>query len=191
MIYKFIKVQSVSVNPISSWLFEPQSEQQILEHWEKYARSVIGSGARILTRKIFNGVKGHFENDFERAVETWMTSTGEGLFSSMACIEREALKNRLQSYREGRRIFLNHGIQVVTVDSRFSEIVNTIERDVLTFPDEDKPTMNDVRYIVWEGGKHIYAKIGKLDVVDVNGNQKWNIRADAEAAARWYIDRNW
>lgn len=191
MIYKFIKVQSVSVNPISSWLFEPQSEQQILEHWEKYARSVIGSGARILTRKIFNGVKGHFENDFERAVETWMTSTGEGLFSSMACIEREALKNRLQSYREGRRIFLNHGIQVVTVDSRFSEIVNTIERDVLTFPDEDKPTMNDVRYIVWEGGKHIYAKIGKLDVVDVNGNQKWNTRADAEAAARWYIDRNW
>lgn len=195
MDYKFIKVQIKSTsdvnNPTSVWLFEPQSEQQILEHWYKYACAVIGDGARILTKKIFNGTKGHCLNDFETAVETWMTSTGEGLFFSMACIEREALKSRLQSLREGRRIYLNHGMQVVTIDSRFTDIVNTIERDVLTFPDEDKPTMNDVRYIVWEGGEHIYAKIGKLDVVDDKGNQKWNTRAEAEAAARWYIDRNW
>lgn len=195
MVYKFIKVQIKDApdgkQPTGFWLFEPQSEQQILEHWYKYARAIIGEGARILTKKIFSGTKGHFRNDFEQAVETWMTSTGEGLFSSMACIEREALKNRLRSFREGRRIYLNHSIQVVTVDSRFADIVNTTERDVLTFPDEDKPTMNDVRYIIWEGGQHIYAKIGKLDVVDEKGNQKWNTRAEAEAAARWYIDRNW
>lgn len=195
MKYKFIKVQIKSAsdvsNPTSIWLFEPQSDQQILEHWYKYARATIGEGARILTKKIFSGTKGHCCNDFEKAVETLMTSTGDRLFTSMACIEREALKNRLQSFCEGRRIYLNHGIQVVTADSRFSEVVNTIERDVLTFPDEDKPTMNDVRYIIWEGGQHIYAKIGKLDVLDDKGNQKWETRAEAEAAARWYIDRYW
>lgn len=195
MDYKFIKVQIKDVpdgkKPTGFWLFEPQSEQQILEHWYKHARAIIGDGARILTKKIFSGKNGHCINDFETAVETWTTSTGEGLFSSMAYIEREALKNRLQSYRDGRRIYLNHGLQVVTVDSRFCDIVNTTERDVLTFPDEDKPTMNDVRYIIWEGGQHIYAKIGKFDVVDEKGNQKWNTRAEAEAAARLYIDRNW
>ena len=65
------------------------------------------------------------------------------------------------------------------------------ERDVLTFPDEDKPTMDDVRFIVWAGGEHFYAKIGKLDVVDEQGNQKWNTKREAEAAARWYIEKNW
>ena len=195
MSYKFIKVQMKAApdgkQPTGFWLFEPQSEQQILEHWEKYARSTIGEGARILTKKIFSGTKGHFRNDFERAVETWQTSTGDGLLNSMARIEREALKNRLRSFREGRRIYLNHSIQVVTVDSRFADIVNTTERDVLTFPDEDKPTMDDVRFIVWAGGEHFYAKIGKLDVVDEQGNQKWNTKREAEAAARWYIEKNW
>lgn len=62
---------------------------------------------------------------------------------------------------------------------------------MLTFPDEDKPTMDDVRFIVWGGGEHFYAKIGKLDVVDEHGNQKWNTKREAEAAARWYIEKNW
>ena len=42
-----------------------------------------------------------------------------------------------------------------------------------------------------EGGYHIYAKVGKLDVVDESGNQKWNTRQEAEDAARWYIAKNW
>ena len=49
--------------------------------------------------------------------------------------------------------------------------------------------MKDVRFIVWDSGVHYYAKIGKLDIVDKDGNRKWNTRAEAESAARWYINQ--
>lgn len=177
--------------PQAFWLFRPKTEEQIIEHWQKYVNSTIKDGARILTRKIFKGTRGHFTNDFEQAVETWQTSMGDGLLQSMAHIEMEALESRLRSFRDGRQIHLNHSIQVVMIDSRFSDIISGTERGTLTFPDEDKPTMSDVRFIVWEGGTHTYAKIGKLDVVDAHGNQKWNTRQEAEAAARWYIEKYW
>lgn len=195
MTYKFIKIQKKATTdekqPKGFWLFEPQSERQILEHWEKYANATIREGVKILTEKMFSGTKGHFRNDFEQAVETWQTLTGNGLLNSMAHIEQEALKSRMQSFREGKQTYLNRSIQVVTLDSRFTEIVNTTERAVLTYPDEDGPTIDDVRFIVWDDGIHFYAKIGKIYIVDEQGKQKWNTKQEAEAAARWYIEKNW
>lgn len=65
MDYKFIKVQMKAApdgkQPTGFWLFEPQSERQILEHWEKYARATIGEGARILTKKKPSGIKVIYE----------------------------------------------------------------------------------------------------------------------------------
>ena len=195
MNYKFIKVQSKSLPDNTEakgyWLFCPQTEEQLMEHWNKYVKSVISDGSRKLTKKIFSGTKGHFTNDFEQAVEVWMNSTNDSLMVSMVRIENEAFQNRLRMFRSGREIYLSHSIQVVTVDTRFVDILTTTERNVLTFPDEDKPEMKDVRFIVWEGGVHYYAKIGKLDIVDKDGNQKWNTRAEAESAARWYINQYW
>ena len=40
-------------------------------------------------------------------------------------------------------------------------------------------------------GKHWYAKIGKLDVVDKDNNQKLDTKEEAETAAKWYIEKNW
>ena len=195
MRYKFVKVQMKAApdgkEPKGYWLFEPRTKDQVMEHWQKYARSVICEGSQKLTKKIFSGTKGHFTNDFECAVEGYMNAMHEGLMPSMAKVENEALQNRLRSFRSGRKIYLNHGIQVVTIDSRFADITTTTERNVLTFPNEDKPTMQDVRFIVWDGGVHYYAKIGKLDIVDKDGNQKWNTRREAEDAAQWYINQNW
>lgn len=195
MDYKFIKVKSKSLSDNAEakgyWLFCPQTEEQLIEHWNKYVKPVISDGSRKLAKKIFSGTKGHFTNDFEQAVEVWMNSTNDSLIVSMLQIENEAFRNRLQMFRSGREIYLSHSIQVVTVDTRFVDILTTTERNVLTFPDEEKPEMKDVRFIVWEGGVHYYAKIGKLDIVDKDGNQKWNTRAEAESAARWYINQYW
>ena len=195
MDYKFIKVQSKSLLDNAEakgyWLFCPQTEEQLIEHWNKYVKPVISDGSRKLAKKIFSGTKGHFTNDFEQAVEVWMNSTNDSLIVSILQIENEAFRNRLQMFRSGREIYLSHSIQVVTVDTRFVDILTTTERNVLTFPDEERPEMKDVRFIVWEGGVHYYAKIGKLDIVDKDGNQKWNTRAEAESAARWYINQYW
>ena len=48
-------------------------------------------------------------------------------------------------------------------------------------------TINDIRYIQWKDGSHWYAKIGKYDVVDENGNQKWDKYNDAINAAEKFL----
>jgi hypothetical protein len=38
--------------------------------------------------------------------------------------------------------------------------------------------------------KYCFVKIGKLDVINENNNQKWNSKEDAKKAAEWYIEKN-
>ncbi len=42
--------------------------------------------------------------------------------------------------------------------------------------------------IIEINGNHWYAKIGKLDIKDKDNNMKWNTKAEAEAAAKWFIE---
>ena len=69
----------------------------------------------------------------------------------------------------------------------YFEIVETYYNDKLEYPDFKKPTLDDVRFIQWNGGKHWYAKVNKEDVTDEFGRQKWNTKDEAEKAAKWYI----
>lgn len=79
-----------------------------------------------------------------------MNSTNDSLMVSMVRIENEAFQNRLRMFISGREIYLSHSIQVITVDTRFVDILTTTERNVLTFLDENEPEMKDVRFIVWD-----------------------------------------
>ena len=60
-------------------------------------------------------------------------------------------------------------------------------KDELEYPEPDTYTVNDIRYIQWKDGSHWYAKIGKYDVVDENGNQKWDKYNDAIVAAYKFL----
>ena len=68
MNYKFIKVQSKSLPDNTEekgyWLFCPHTEELLIDHWNKYVKSVISDASRKLTKKIFSGTKGHFTNEF-------------------------------------------------------------------------------------------------------------------------------
>ena len=195
MSYTFVKLQQKPTvdgkQRTPYWMFKPKSTMDIMEHWNKYPRSVMSEGTKKLVAKFSKGHTGHFTNDFERVVEVYMSATGKDLVTSIVQMENEALNNRLNTFNTGHEIYLNHGMQVVLLDERFTDIVVTKESESLTFPDEEKPTLDDVRFLVWEGGKHTYAKIGKLDVVDADGNMKWNTRSEAEDAAKWYIEKYW
>jgi len=48
---------------------------------------------------------------------------------------------------------------------------------------EYKFTSEDIVISKWPGGSHFYAKIGTIDVVDKDGNVKWNARWEARKAA--------
>lgn len=81
-------------------------------------------------------------------------------------------------------------MRCVLFDETCSVICDEVYKNSLVFPDVERPSIEDVNFIVWNGGKHWYAKIGKMDVV-VNGEQKWNTKEEAINAAKSYIDENW
>lgn len=194
--YKFVKVERInpSENDHSVWYFSPDSIEQIKEHWRKYPASVIREGSRKVAHRIFeNGKLGvsHATNEFEEAIQRIHPFTENFLISDMVQIENIAYNNRINDFVQGRTIYLTKGMPVVTIDTRFYHIIGEVYKDELTFPDEERPSITEVRYIQWDGGEHWYAKIGNLDIVDINNNQKWNTKEEARKAAEWYIEKNW
>lgn len=186
--YTFVKIRQKNDYNKTCWLFRPKSIEQVVEHWYKYPKSVISDGMQKLLKKKY---RGHFTNDFETAVEIRQNCFQENLIEAALKVENEAYQTRLNCFLREEEIYLTCGLQVTIIDERFSEIVITVEKEKLTFPDEEKPTMDDVRYLKWQGGLHTYAKIGKLDVIDSDGNMKWNTQSEAENAARWFIEKYW
>lgn len=189
MTYTFVKIKS-KMDGKTYWYFRPKDELQVIEHWYKYPAAIIKDGTHIMVRKVSKTVIGHFQNNFEIGVEAFMAATGSDLRTALVTVENNAFNSRLKDFGK-REIYLNHDMQVLLLDERISEIVETIEKNTLTFPDEEKPDLKDVRFLVWPGGSHYYAKIGSLDVTDEQGNQKWSTKAEAMKAAEWYIKENW
>ena len=74
-----------------------------------------------------------------------------------------------------------------TSKNPYFEIVETYYSDKLEYSDFKKPTLDDVRFIQWNGGEHWYAKVNKEDITDEIGRQKWNTKGEAKKAAKWYI----
>jgi hypothetical protein len=103
-----------------------------------------------------------------------------------ACMRTGEADEKLLMYK----MFLHPDMRLQIYDDRWSEVVDTVEKDVLTYPEEERPTISDVRVIQWKGGEHYYAKIGKLDVLDEFGNQKWSSEEEALDAAEWFIEDN-
>jgi hypothetical protein len=194
--YKFVKVEAIEPkeNSKSIWYFSPSSVEQIKQHWQKYPASVIRDGSRKIANRIFNDGKlgtSHASNEFEDAVMRIHPFTENFLISDMVQIENIAYNQRINDFERGRDIYLPKNMSVVTIDSRFFHITEEVYKDELTFPDEDKPCLEDVRYIQWDGGEHWYAKVGKLDVTDKYNHQKWNTKEQAQEAAQWFINNNW
>ena len=189
MTYTFVKIKSKKDGG-ANWYFRPKDELQVIEHWYKYPAAVIKDGTRIMVRKVLKNVIGHFQNNFEIGVEAFMKATGSDLRTALVTVENIAFNSRLKDFGK-HEIYLNNDIQVLLLDERIAEIVVTLEKDTLTFPDEEKPEMKDVRFLVWPGGSHYYSKIGSLDVTDEQGEQKWKTKAEAMKAAEWYIKENW
>lgn len=133
---------------------------------------------------------GHFSNNFAFAVQVYQESKKCSPMEALVYIENETLQTRLKLYADGEVFYLDKGLTCL-VQKGSIEVVETIEKDTLLFPDEESLSMDNVRYLKWGeqyNGFHIYAKIGNLDVVDKNGNQKWSSYEEAHKAAEWFVN---
>lgn len=210
MKYKFVKVAARKDKPVTDssekklnphWYFVPQSVDQVIEHWKKYCSPIIKQGSRQVAQIISGEIPyTHPDNQFRMAVDqlTMLPYPEKRCGGMMAAeimlkVENEAYNGRIREFQRGNghKMFLHPDMRLQIYDDRWSEVVDTVEKDVLTYPEEERPSISDVRIIQWKGGEHYYAKIGKLDVVDEFGNQKWFSEEEALDAAEWYIEENW
>lgn len=194
MKYHFVKIGSVkSDNNHYTWYFKPESVEQLKEHWEKYAGAEMKTGTKEVLDHIINEIKGnlnpHYTTTWGSLIDQISRMKEEPVWKTLHQEENELWNNRLNYFTNGDDIYLSDGLTVFMLTEGITEIKEHLYKDILEFPNE-KYTIDDVRYIQWEGGKHWYAKIGNFDIV-WEGEQKWNSRESAENAVKKYFKQHY
>lgn len=200
--YEFVRFKDKTTNEEShKWWFVAKDELQVRKHFEKYFKPSMQEGFDCVAHDAidsvfkYQGVMKHPTNDVARVLEHLAQVKGYDPRQILAVFDIgnnilfETLTNRINEIKNGKCIYVEDGVREFGYkdsDPHF-EIVERYFSDKLEYPDFKKPTLDDVRYIQWEGGIHWYAKIDKVDVVDELGNQKWNTKESAEKAAKWFI----
>lgn len=190
--YHFVKVRECrSPESEGTWYFKPETKDDVIEHWDKYVAGQISDGVAEYVEHLKAKAEGRYIGHFTTCWGSLLEQIGLCTNSPHIIVramkeETELYYNRMKDISKGREIYLSEGLTVFMLTSGYTEIVEDYYSDVLAFPHE-KYTLENVRFIMWDGGKHWYAKIGNVDIVDKNGNQKWNTKSEAEEAAKEYL----
>ena len=204
MEYEFVRFKNLATDEEShKWWFAAKTARQVMEHAEKFFKPTMQEGynsaAHDAVEAIFKygGIMKHATNDLASSIETiteikgFKRSSPLALFDTANELLLTAIKGRLKDIDKGEAVYLEDGVRQFGYTSKNSyfEIVETYYSDKLEYPDFKKPTLDDVRFIQWNGGEHWYAKVNKEDITDEIGRQKWNTKGEAEKAAKWYIEK--
>lgn len=188
--YHFVKIKNVMNGGNGNWYLEANSIDTIKEHFRIYVGNEINEGCRQIINKnisMTNNIKeGHVTNNFARAVEILSSSNNISIIEASLQIENDILQHRINLYLKGEIQYLSMGLSCLLL-STTTKIIEDKFKDEMIYPSEENLNIEDVRYLQWDGGKHWYAKIGYEDIVDKNGNQKWDTKQEAEEASKWYI----
>jgi hypothetical protein len=202
--YEFVRFKSLTTGEEShKWWFAAKTVKQVIEHAEKFFKPTMQEGfnsaAHDAVEAIFKygGIMAHATNEVASSIETiteikgFKRSSPLALFDTANELLLTAINNRLKDIANGNVVYVEDGVRQFgyTLKNPHFEIVETYYSDKLEYPDFKKPTLDDVRFIQWEGGKHWYAKVNKEDITDEFGRQKWNSKEEAENAAKWYIEK--
>lgn len=193
--YHFVRVREVRDKESNgTWYFKPETKEDVQEHWNKYVAGEINDGVKEyvdhLKAYAENRYIGHYTTMRGSLIETLTVATEKPSIVRIMKEETELYNNRMRDIDKGYDIYLSEGLTVFMLTEGYTEIVEHYYSDVLTFPHE-KYTLDDVRFIMWDGGKHWYAKIGNIDIVDDDSNQKWNTKEEAIEAAKNFINKNY
>ena len=192
------------------WWFVAKTYEDVVEHTKKVFQPMMQEGFDAYAAKYIEFAKKKFtdfdsdyvyvphpDNHVEGALRTvWAaknntTTTNPkplDLFNVANNIYLETFQNRINDV-EKRPIYLEDGVRQFgyTEGNPYYEIVERVYSDEFVFPTKHLATIDDVRIIQWPGSLHFYAKVGKVDVVDSRGNQKWNTEEEAKKEAENFI----
>jgi len=186
--YRFIRYKD-NEKDLSQWYFVASTLDEMRIHFEKYCGTEIRDGIRnYLDNAIAEVAPGFFKLDkkvnttFGKSLELMMSNQrGTPLSAAVVALQLEnrTLQDRMRHINDGKILLLTADMRYhILIDSM--KIVDDIDRKSMLFPDEKVPTSDDIKIMIWPGGQHYYAKIGKFDVQDEDGNVKWFTPEEAQ-----------
>jgi hypothetical protein len=101
------------------------------------------------------------------------------MLGHLKLIEAQVMSSQLKSILKGEKLVINSrgGYFPIHVGGEFTIKSCTGGRY----------TEDNIKINKWWGGKHYYAKIAAVDVVDEHGNVKWNTKKHAMDVAKAYM----
>lgn len=188
MPYHFVKFQN-------TWYLKPESLQDIIDHFKKICGREFNDGFEDYTTNMvvvkdsnaqpYLWSKNHSSSVWRHAVELEIDLKKLTWLEAADSLEKRTLKDRIELFLKGRPIFLRDGLPYY-VANEIPEYEEEIWSENLTYP--YKYNFEEVRFLQWPDGRHWYAKIGKMDIVDRHGNQKWLDKSWAIEVAKAFCE---
>jgi len=138
----------------------------------KNNKSWVGHGHSLLTGIAGIGPNGMIENIEDR----------DPMLFNLKLLQAKLLTHQLQYVLEGRYLVANDKMGYFPIKPTDSYEIQEIE-DKLFY------TENDIEINKWWGGNHYYAKVAGIDVIDDNGNVKWNTSDYARSMAIKFLEK--
>lgn len=154
------------------WLFDIQSPDELFDYLE-FVRASRARAELAEARKFAAG------QSHANVVAFMAQIKGITVLEAQLELNSRIMRGMEKVLFQDRRLFVNSNGGYFGVTEKI-KIHESRDIDVWALP-EEKP-----RFVQWTGGTHWYAKIGDEDIV-VNGRQKWDTKAEAEAAAAKYL----
>lgn len=129
---------------------------------------------------------GHDATLLTSIAEVWNVSDIEPL-----SLEEKLLRSKLmhgQILSDQLKDICNGYCLVINEKGGYFKIKSVDDIEIIT-SEVKEFTAKDIKITRWPNGKHFYAKIKNIDVIDEDGNVKWNSHYIAQCEAEKYLKR--
>lgn len=169
LIYKECDLIS-GIDEYREYMLELNNKFDISKHEIETIKSFVGHGHSLLT-----GVSGMFCGMIDDIDDR------QPMLDHLSILKAKVLSGQLTHILNGDKLVINNrgGYFSIKENEEF-EIL-----DVIT----SKYTESDIRINKWLGGRHYYAKVRNIDVIDTDGGLKWNTEQYARSMAIKFIEK--
>jgi hypothetical protein len=159
-----------SLDSYKEYISELNNKFAVSESEIKNIKTFVGHGYSMLT-----GISGMLEGMPADNDEVGRNR----ILCNLKCLHATVLCNQLEDILNGKKLVINKkgGYFPIKIGEEYEIIEN-----------ESTPyTEKDIKLKKWWGGNHYYAKVGNIDVVDSDGNVKWNNESTAMEKAKQFL----
>lgn len=181
--YKFVKVKNLQTNEsYERWYLYCDSVECLLEHFEKYIKHEISKGFSDGFNHARTG--DHYKTSWASLIDLMSTINNKPFLEQSLTLENEMFESRMKMIQSDGGCLLTDGLTVMPISG--FKIIDECDMHKMIWPTYSE---SDIRVITWPGGIHFYAKIGNMDVVDSESNQKWNSWDEAYEKAKEFLNK--